>query len=777
MDAKLDNFDEKQSSHLSDAEHGLSFDANQSYGAGGRATKTTPPKVAPRGLSISINPDVTITEDTLKSSLAKKADYDNNVPSSSASTSSNTTNGTSSFVGAFNSITSQFTGGGSINQGSSENGSSIDNKKAQVERANLISLTKLIVRDLISSSIRVNRTINHDQTFVHLNNFFTLIDKVLKHGLKVRMLKSKTNGLWNALDNLPKYLKESTLISESIRSLPNTKTFDGKIKAWMRLALMQKKLPEYIRELLDHKDELLRDIYHDQAFMLNDEAQVFAGLIIGVNVIDCNFFVKDENFDIMDDIIDLTPYLKVANSFDEPVSTNDIDKTVDSNITAVLDQKNYLEELNGHLNHVVADLQGKLKESCERNEILEMELKLHETQITKLQSEASSSNRESRPGSSLVSTIKNSLSGSSTALNNRPASGSDFEKPTDGDLLECLNSSELKPDQQDASYQTDDEEIEIESKKMIESYKTEIATLKDRAVILEMSYRSSLDRIKSLEKDLDIQTSMNNDKETSIQILGKEVREKQEQLTSLRKQLSETKKTNDTLTLRLNESDAKSEDRIRTISHLQIELDKCKLEQKDLINKFTSLQKDHKTLRNEVEILKQTNESLTESSETMKVDLKKERECKLSSSAEVERQAAKISSLTSKLEAVQKEVVLCAEYQKKSEELSTKCRDYELSLEEVGNQLRESRLEVENLKENSSVFLEAQWMDSKQFKNCIQCQQAFSVTRRKHHCRLCGHVFCQNCSDNKMEMASSAKPVRVCDNCHSFLLAKFVKSS
>ena len=43
----------------------------------------------------------------------------------------------------------------------------------------------------------------------------------------------------------------------------------------------------------------------------------------------------------------------------------------------------------------------------------------------------------------------------------------------------------------------------------------------------------------------------------------------------------------------------------------------------------------------------------------------------------------------------------------------------------------------------------------------------FNVFTRRHHCRNCGGVFCDACSDNriKLEMLGYTKKVRVCDNC------------
>ncbi|CBK21583.2 uncharacterized protein [Blastocystis hominis] len=29
--------------------------------------------------------------------------------------------------------------------------------------------------------------------------------------------------------------------------------------------------------------------------------------------------------------------------------------------------------------------------------------------------------------------------------------------------------------------------------------------------------------------------------------------------------------------------------------------------------------------------------------------------------------------------------------------------------------------------------------------SCYGCQQKFTVIRRRHHCRICGQVFCSDC--------------------------------
>ena len=55
---------------------------------------------------------------------------------------------------------------------------------------------------------------------------------------------------------------------------------------------MQKKLPDYFRLLLEHRDDLLSEFYEAGSLMLADEAIVIMGLLVGLNVIDCNLCVK-----------------------------------------------------------------------------------------------------------------------------------------------------------------------------------------------------------------------------------------------------------------------------------------------------------------------------------------------------------------------------------------------------------------------------------------------------------------------------------------------------
>jgi len=66
------------------------------------------------------------------------------------------------------------------------------------------------------------------------------------------------------------------------------------------------------------------------------------------------------------------------------------------------------------------------------------------------------------------------------------------------------------------------------------------------------------------------------------------------------------------------------------------------------------------------------------------------------------------------------------------------------------------------------------WVPDDTVTNCKACQKAFGVWARKHHCRFCGQIFCDECSkweavfvpeSRRGEPGYIAKPKRVCEHC------------
>ena len=64
---------------------------------------------------------------------------------------------------------------------------------------------------------------------------------------------------------------EAQDITASVRDLPTVKTNAGRARAWLQIALMQKKIADYLQGLIEHKASYLFEYYEAYALMMSDE--------------------------------------------------------------------------------------------------------------------------------------------------------------------------------------------------------------------------------------------------------------------------------------------------------------------------------------------------------------------------------------------------------------------------------------------------------------------------------------------------------------------------
>lgn len=70
-------------------------------------------------------------------------------------------------------------------------------------------------------------------------------------------------------------------------------------------------------------------------------------------------------------------------------------------------------------------------------------------------------------------------------------------------------------------------------------------------------------------------------------------------------------------------------------------------------------------------------------------------------------------------------------------------------------------------------FVKPVWQEDATAAACNACQENFTVTRRRHHCRACGKIFCADCSAFKVELPAQFEytgPERVCNACKEGLV-------
>eukprot|EP00656_Telonema_subtile_P007167 TRINITY_DN13359_c0_g1_i2.p1 TRINITY_DN13359_c0_g1~~TRINITY_DN13359_c0_g1_i2.p1 ORF type:complete len:160 (-),score=11.49 TRINITY_DN13359_c0_g1_i2:272-751(-) len=61
------------------------------------------------------------------------------------------------------------------------------------------------------------------------------------------------------------------------------------------------------------------------------------------------------------------------------------------------------------------------------------------------------------------------------------------------------------------------------------------------------------------------------------------------------------------------------------------------------------------------------------------------------------------------------------------------------------------------------------WASDSSSKKCRLCKVEFTFTLRKHHCRACGDIFCDDCTPQKLFLPhlGITTQERVCKRCHT----------
>uniref|UniRef100_A0A0M3K378 Lateral signaling target protein 2 homolog n=1 Tax=Anisakis simplex TaxID=6269 RepID=A0A0M3K378_ANISI len=67
------------------------------------------------------------------------------------------------------------------------------------------------------------------------------------------------------------------------------------------------------------------------------------------------------------------------------------------------------------------------------------------------------------------------------------------------------------------------------------------------------------------------------------------------------------------------------------------------------------------------------------------------------------------------------------------------------------------------------------WVPDSDCEQCTACATAFTLVRRRHHCRNCGRIFCSRCSANSLPLPELGydRKVRVCNLCFLYKINPF----
>ncbi|XP_064023364.1 RUN domain-containing protein 3B isoform X1 [Pogoniulus pusillus] len=200
-------------------------------------------------------------------------------------------------------------------------------RNAAVERRNLITVCRFSVKTLIDRSCF--ETI--DDSSPEFSNFAAILEQILSHRLKGQVSwfgYESPRSFWDYIRVACRKVSPGCICS--IESMENVGSSRAKGRAWIRVALMEKHLSEYISTALrDFKTT--RRFYEDGAIVLGEEANMLAGMLLGLNAIDFSFCLKGEGLDgSFPAVIDYTPYLKFTQSSDSISSDEEELRTLGS---------------------------------------------------------------------------------------------------------------------------------------------------------------------------------------------------------------------------------------------------------------------------------------------------------------------------------------------------------------------------------------------------------------------------------------------------------------
>ncbi|KAF7481848.1 Hypothetical predicted protein [Marmota monax] len=591
------------------------------------------------------------------------------------------------------------------------------------ERANLMHMMKLSIKVLLQSALSLGRSLDADHA--PLQQFFVVMEHCLKHGLKVKKsFIGQNKSFFGPLELVEKLCPEASDIATSVRNLPELKTAVGRGRAWLYLALMQKKLADYLKVLIDNK-HLLSEFYEPEALMMEEEGMVIVGLLVGLNVLDANLCLKGEDLDSQVGVIDFSLYLKDVQDLDGGKEHE--------RITDVLDQKNYVEELNRHLSCTVGDLQTKIDGLEKTNAKLQEELSAATDRICSLQEEQQ----------------------------------------------QLREQNELIRERSEKSVEITKQDTKVE----LETYKQTRQGLDEMYSDVWKQLKEEKKVRLELEKELELQIGMKMEMEIAMKLLEKDTHEKQDTLVALRQQLEEVKAINLQMFHKVQNAESSLQQKNEAITSYEGKTNQVMSSMKQMEERLQhserarqgAEERSHKLqqeLGGRVSALQLQLSQLHEQCSSLEKELKSEKEQRQALQRELQHEKDTSSLLRTELQQVEGLKKELRELQEEKVELQKVCDEQEQALQEMGLHLSQSKLKMEDIKEVNKALKGHTWLKDDEATHCKQCEKEFSISRRKHHCRNCGHIFCNTCSSNELALPSYPKPVRVCDNCHTLLLQR-----
>ncbi|XP_073235994.1 RUN and FYVE domain-containing protein 2-like isoform X2 [Porites lutea] len=660
-----------------------------------------------------------------------------------------------------------------------------------IDPARLISDIVGYITELKNIYQTSQRAITDDETTLH--KFCVKLETVMRHEQKERYsLLGARKDYWNFIsDCIPK--------DDGIRfvhAVPQVKTPQGKGRAFIRFSLVKRSLADAIQRCLVMRKHL-SSCYGPEAILCHPS--------LSTALINKLYDLNDIEFDLpcAGHELDISWPAFSRRSFDESQGSVSGRRSSISSLTSVdLRQVTHLVSEMSSLRHMlheksaqkeqleehVAELQGSIeRKTCqirclneevdssrkriefinEEKELLEMEKIETDSKITALKESELSLNSNI----SLIVEEKCKALNELTLLKSRKA---DEEKLRLSAQEELAALKEQLEETVESKYKLEKELASITA--TLQTMDSEKRYLDDQVKTLEEKMLACQDERIGLEDELDVaRQQLEAANEARIRAEQGQVKA-QEQLESLRCMMDQEIAA---LKFQLSSETMKYETELKSLSDQIQEYNSVKerlTEQQEVIVDLESklkerndtLQHDKHKYVSEIKHLRNEVQQFKSGFDENKLRIRALENELLLTSKQLEEERSRQREMKRKVDEFEEAKGLKdQEYESKIKEVKGDVEELKSRLVEVTKEKAELWQKADAMEHEIKVKADDRWMDDSEASHCLGCHAEFTFLLRKHHCRMCGRIFCYSCSDNWIQTPHSRKLRRVCRQCFS----------
>ncbi|CAD6191955.1 unnamed protein product [Caenorhabditis auriculariae] len=222
------------------------------------------------------------------------------------------------------------------------------------ECTNLETVTQLVLRAFLADAMKSsNRLIEGDSPM--LTDLLLMLERIVAHGFQASMntalfsFKAPEADVWEFLKKVGRSDANMHETVMCVETIPSLSTPLAKIRAFLRMAIMQKKLSEFL-EIIRNCPQI-KDFYATWAFLRQERAVFLCGSLFGIHVVECNLSIDFDHLQEQPSNLDLSFYVKLPTTPTEEQEENE--ETSHSELKKerkiMFDQMQFLEERNRQL--------------------------------------------------------------------------------------------------------------------------------------------------------------------------------------------------------------------------------------------------------------------------------------------------------------------------------------------------------------------------------------------------------------------------------------------